>query len=181
MANGTAPFAVEWYTSDTTYTIANLASGLLDVGITYNVAAEEIAVKQGIVKASHYAFRDHFLFVGPPSNPAKINKDDDINSMFSALVEGGKNSTTTPPTRFLSRYDKSATNIKEALLFAGIGQVRRLGPRCQLWRTRDQADPRSRGPRPTRLGTTSSSRSPSRRSRPPSSSRSTRSQTAVRC
>src|ERR1700690_3381104 len=29
----------------------------------------------------------------------------------------------TSPTRFLSRYDKSATNIKESLLFAEIGQV----------------------------------------------------------
>lgn len=30
---------------------------------------------------------------------------------------------TRPPTRFLSRFDKSATNIKESELFITIGQV----------------------------------------------------------
>jgi ABC-type tungstate transport system permease subunit len=30
---------------------------------------------------------------------------------------------TNPPTRFLSRYDKSATNIKDSELWIGIGQV----------------------------------------------------------
>lgn len=32
--------------------------------------------------------------------------------------------TNRVPVRFLSRYDKSATNIKESLLFCTIGQVR---------------------------------------------------------
>lgn len=119
-----------WYTSDTTYSINNLKSGLLDVGITYSPAAEKIAVNQGVAKSTiYYAFRDHFLLVGPQSNPANVSKSDDIMTIFSDLHEAAEAAVgddTKEAVRFLSRYDKSATNIKEALLWASIGQVRRL-------------------------------------------------------
>ncbi|PNY24000.1 3-methyl-2-oxobutanoate dehydrogenase [lipoamide] kinase, mitochondrial [Tolypocladium capitatum] len=124
VANGSAPFKVAWYQSDTTYTINYLQSGTIDVGITYNPAAEQIAIDQGIATSpSYYAFRDHFLLVGPASNPANISKSSDIQTIFSRLQTTADNSQTTPPVRFLSRYDKSATNIKESILWAGIGQV----------------------------------------------------------
>ncbi|KAH7018969.1 hypothetical protein EDB80DRAFT_699555 [Ilyonectria destructans] len=118
------PFQVAWYKSDTTYSIQYLKSGEVDVGITYNEAAEKIAIGQGIATSpSYYAFRDHFLFIGPPSNPANISKSDDILAMFSHLQQAAEGEPTDPPVRFLSRFDKSATNIKETLLWAGIGQV----------------------------------------------------------
>lgn len=126
MKDGEDPFQVAWYKSDTTYTIQYLQTGEVDVGITYNEAAEKIAIEQGIASSpSYYAFRDHFLLVGPHSNPAKLSKsgDDDIYSLFSSLREAAEGNATEPPVRFLSRYDKSATNIKETLLWAGIGQV----------------------------------------------------------
>lgn len=113
-----------WYTSDTTYSIEYLQSGLIDVGITYSPAAEKIAIDQGIaLSTSYYAFRDHFLLVGPKSNPANISKSMDIFTMFSQIHTVAENEQTTPPVRFLSRYDKSATNIKDSLLWVSIGQV----------------------------------------------------------
>lgn len=122
--NGSSPFTVAWYTSDTTYSIQYLKTGLIDVGITYSPAAENIAVDQGIAQPEiYYAFRDHFLLVGPPSNPANITKSSDIRTIFSDIHEAAEGPTTDPPVRFLTRYDKSATNIKEALLWASIGQV----------------------------------------------------------
>jgi ABC-type tungstate transport system permease subunit len=122
--NGSDPFTVAWYTSDTTYSIQYLKTGLIDVGITYNAAAEQIAVDQGIAEEHiYYAFRDHFLFIGPHSNPANISTSSDISTMFADLHEAAEGEDTEPPVRFLSRYDKSATNIKESLLWAGIGQV----------------------------------------------------------
>jgi ABC-type tungstate transport system permease subunit len=122
--DGEDPFRVAWYTSDTTYSIQYLKSGLLDVGITYSPAAEKIAVDQGIATEDiYYAFRDHFLLIGPPSNPANISNSSDIMSIFADLFEAAEGEDTEPPVRFLSRYDKSATNIKEALLWASIGQV----------------------------------------------------------
>ncbi|KAH6880789.1 hypothetical protein B0T10DRAFT_411712 [Thelonectria olida] len=124
VADGAKPFKVGWYKSDTTYSIQYLQSGDVDVGITYNEAAEKNAIQQGIAKdPSYYAFRDHFLLVGPPSNPANLSKTDDILSIFAGLHEAAQGEPTEPPVRFLSRYDKSATNIKETLLWAGVGQV----------------------------------------------------------
>lgn len=63
------------------------------------------------------------MLVGPPSNPANLSKADDILSQFSALHAAAEGEATEPAVRFLSRFDKSATNIKETLLWAGIGQV----------------------------------------------------------
>jgi ABC-type tungstate transport system permease subunit len=124
VSKGTKPFRVAWYTSDTTYSIQYLQSGLLDVGITYNPAAEKIAIDQGIaLSPSYYAFRDHFLLAGPRANPANVSKSTDIYTMFSQIRQVAENEVTTPPVRFLSRYDKSATNIKDSLLWVSIGQV----------------------------------------------------------
>ncbi|KAL7943783.1 hypothetical protein V8C42DRAFT_100954 [Trichoderma barbatum] len=124
VSNGTKPFRVAWYTSDTTYSIQYLKTGLIDVGITYSPAAEKIAIDQGIATSpSYYAFRDHFLLVGPKDNPANVSKSADIYTMFSQIRQVAEDEDTTPPVRFLSRYDKSATNIKESLLWASIGQV----------------------------------------------------------
>ncbi len=124
MANGSSPFRVAWYTSDTTYSINYLQSGILDVGITYSPAAEQLAIDQGIaLSPSYYVFRDHFLVVGPPSNPAELRKSSDITAMFSVLYSTAQAANATPPVRFLSRYDKSATNIKESALWIEIGQV----------------------------------------------------------
>ncbi|KAI0485823.1 putative extracellular tungstate binding protein [Xylaria cf. heliscus] len=123
--NGSAPFRVAWYTSDTTYSIEYLGTGLLDVGITYSPAAEDIAVKQDIATDPvYYVFRDHFLLVGPAANPANISTEDDIMTIFSDLHAAAESGVKTDlSVKFLSRYDKSATNIKESMIWAGIGQV----------------------------------------------------------
>lgn len=130
VSSGSAPFRVAWYTSDTTYTIKYMSQGVVDIGITYSEVAERLAIEQGIAKSpSYFAFRDHFLLVGPPSNPAGLKKDDnqDVLALFSTLHQAAErpasSTNNTVPVRFLSRYDKSATNIKESLLWLGIGQV----------------------------------------------------------
>ena len=83
-----------------------------------------MAVEAGIAKAPiYYLFRDHFLIVGPPENPANLTENDDTKTIFSKLYASAEAGTADPPTRFLSRYDKSATNIKDSLLWINIGQV----------------------------------------------------------
>lgn len=114
--------------TDTTYSIRYLASGDIDVGITYSPIAEEIAINQSIAKSpSYYAFRDHFLLVGPPSNPANLTNSSSILNMFSGLYAAAEAAyaagASAVPVRFLSRFDKSATNIKDSQLFISIGQV----------------------------------------------------------
>ncbi|KAK6358734.1 hypothetical protein TWF730_008057 [Orbilia blumenaviensis] len=122
---GAKPFRVAWYLSDTTVSINYLQAGTVDVGFTYSAVAEKIAIQQGIATSRHYAWRDHFLLVGPPENPAKISNSSDILTIFSNIHKAAQKNKVTDrvQTRFLSRYDKSATNIKESQMWIGIGQV----------------------------------------------------------
>jgi len=127
----TAPFKVGWYLGDTTESLGLLAAGSVDIAVTYNKAAEMQLVNSQAAAQRVYGFRDHFLLVGPTSNPAGLDaENDDILVMFNKIVSTGNADVVTPPdlakrpaVRFLSRFDKSATNIKESELFITIGQV----------------------------------------------------------
>jgi len=119
----TQDYLIDWVTGDTTESIDYLATGDADIAITYNAAAENRAMKLSIATKRVYGFRDHFYLVGPGANPANLTNDDTVHDMFNKIVTTGNAANETSPTRFLSRYDKSATNIKESLLFAEIGQI----------------------------------------------------------
>ncbi|KIK97385.1 hypothetical protein PAXRUDRAFT_31812 [Paxillus rubicundulus Ve08.2h10] len=126
---GIDPFKVAWYLGDTTESLGFLAAGQVDIAVTYNAAAEDQAEKANIASTRTYGFRDHFYLVGPASDPAQLEDcGDDVLAMFNRIVDQGNKDLATPPTdrepvRFLSRFDKSATNIKESELFCKIGQV----------------------------------------------------------
>lgn len=63
---------------------------------------------------------------GPKTNPAKLKLDHQttIYDLFSKLYsEAVKTQGSKKPVRFLSRYDKSATNIKESSIWSAIGQT----------------------------------------------------------
>ncbi|KAL8891014.1 MAG: hypothetical protein Q9215_001936 [Flavoplaca cf. flavocitrina] len=120
---GCKPFAVSWIKSDTAGSFNNLASGAADLSITYHPAAEAIAAQQGFTDRSVYAWRDHFMLIGPTSNPAKL-KPSSTTSIFDLFGQLFRGVVENPAAvRFLSRYDKSATNVKEALIWTTIGQV----------------------------------------------------------
>ena len=120
--SGEPQLGVAWYKSDTTATLAYLKDGTVGVGLTYNEAAEAIALSDGYAAHYAYAFRDHFCIVGPRSNPAGLVPGADAPALFQKLYTAAL-AGTDPPTRFLSRFDKSATNIKESELWVTIGQV----------------------------------------------------------
>lgn len=155
------PVEIEWVKGDTTETINNLKTGDVDIGITYNTAAELNAIKSGFAHGCNqclacescqennqsadmefcgmagdcscceschdypcYSFRDHFYLVGPNENldgEQRLEENDSIVTMFSKIyvTAEAKNSAV----RFLSRYDKSATNIKDSELWIKAGQV----------------------------------------------------------
>jgi ABC-type tungstate transport system permease subunit len=96
----------------------------VDVGITYSPTAEQIAINEGIALSPSY----YFLLVGPPSNPAGLSNSSDILTMFSDIYDTAQAANTTPPVRFLTLYDKSATNIKDSYLWISIGQVSQADP-----------------------------------------------------
>jgi ABC-type tungstate transport system permease subunit len=97
------------------------------------------------------SFQDHFLLVGPLSNPAQLDNSTDILTVFNKIVALGNADVAVcetdcidmlfilisvpkvppadrPAVRFLSRFDKSATNIKDSQLFVTIGQVSYVPP-----------------------------------------------------
>ncbi|KAJ2916671.1 hypothetical protein MD484_g3764, partial [Candolleomyces efflorescens] len=118
------PFSIGWYLGDTTQSLAYLEAGIVDAAITYNEAAEN----QSLAIAT--SLQEHFVLVGPKENPAGLKPEDDILMMFRKIVNQGNADSLNPPNpsvrspvRFLSRFDKSATNIKESELFVKIGQV----------------------------------------------------------
>ncbi|KAF8337197.1 hypothetical protein F5887DRAFT_560706 [Amanita rubescens] len=126
VANGTEPFYVDWYLGDTTQSLAFLQAGDVDIAVTYNEMAEEQAMSTEYATRREYAFQDHFYLVGPTSDPANLTDSPDLYDSLNRIVTQGNADTPPsdrPATRFLSRYDKSATNIKESLLFTTIGQV----------------------------------------------------------
>jgi hypothetical protein len=58
------PFSVAWISSNSAASFDHLASRSVDVAITHHVAAEGIAIKQGVAEKSVPAWRDHWLLVG---------------------------------------------------------------------------------------------------------------------
>ena len=120
---GCKPFAVAWLKSDTSASFNYLAQACADLSITYHAAAEDIAVEQGVADRRVYAWRDHFMLVGPKSNPAKLSTslDTTIEALFSQLFRAAIASNNS--IKFLSRFDKSATNIKESSIWTKIGQT----------------------------------------------------------
>jgi len=119
------PFQIGWFLGDTTQSLEYLENQDVDIAITYREAAENQALKNGYAVERVYGFRDHFMLVGPYSNPAQLDSQtDDVLAMFNKITKLGRAyPPTVPATRFLSRFDKSATNIKESEIFVTIGQV----------------------------------------------------------
>ena len=120
---GCEPFSVGWLKSDTAGSFNYLAQASADLSITYHKVAEEVAMDQGVSDRRVYAWRDHFMLVGSKANPAKLSTDGTtpivtlFKQIFRAAIASGNS------IRFLSRFDKSATNMKEANIWTRIGQV----------------------------------------------------------
>ncbi|KAM0752763.1 hypothetical protein T439DRAFT_323377 [Meredithblackwellia eburnea MCA 4105] len=126
----TSPFQVDWVTGDTTQSINYLQSGDADVAVTYNPQAEYRAGNLSISTRRLYGFRDHFYLLGPHNNTANLSSTDSVFDIFNKLVttaNGGNG------TLFLSRYDQSATNIKESFLFSSIGQTPWANPTAKWY------------------------------------------------
>ncbi len=116
------PYAIAWYLTDTTFSIAALDQKVVDIGVTYDEKLERKAVADGYAARRDLIFMDHFLIVGPRSNPAALARGDDSNAAFLKVADHGcqrpfTGSPATDCAYFLSRDDKSATEIKERQIF----------------------------------------------------------------
>ncbi|ESZ96280.1 hypothetical protein SBOR_3335 [Sclerotinia borealis F-4128] len=118
-------FSIAWLLSDTSASFSYLASRAADCSITYHEVAEEMAVRQGIAERRENVWRDHWLLVGPKENPASLPLDgtDDLITIYELFSQLFMACVENPTIRFLSRYDKSAANIKESSIWTAIGQT----------------------------------------------------------
>ncbi|KFY25653.1 hypothetical protein V493_04518 [Pseudogymnoascus sp. VKM F-4281 (FW-2241)] len=113
------PFSVAWISSNSAALFDHLASRSVDIAITHHVAAEDIAIKQGVADKSVSAWRDHWLLVGM----FIIDRCPLVDQFTKIFIAATETAESPRPVRFLSRFDKSAANIRESSFWAAIGQV----------------------------------------------------------
>lgn len=115
-------FAVAWYKSDTTVTLEYLKRRIVDIGLVYDAELELQAIREGYATGLSFIFKDHFWIVGPAdNNTAQLDESDTAETAFLKIARTG--SPTGNPNDgsvFLSRNDRSATNIKEQKIFQSI-------------------------------------------------------------
>lgn len=108
-ANGNN-FFIAWYESISKNSIYEVENNIVDMAWVYVQAEIDAAVKAGYGKDGGVVFNDHFLIVGPKSNPAKLATTDTANQAFQKIA--------STQSKFFSRDDGSATIVKEHSIWA---------------------------------------------------------------
>ena len=77
--------------------------------IVHHEKSELKFIKQGYGKSRLKLMYNDFIIIGPKNNSAKINKDDNLKSVLKKIYNS--------KSQFVSRGDKSGTNLKELELW----------------------------------------------------------------
>lgn len=100
---------IGWIQTITRLTLENLKEGIIDVSLTYEEEPEILALNEGWATERTLVFNDHFLLVGPKSNPAHLTETDTIEEAFNKISKSGSS--------FFSRNDFSGTNERERTIW----------------------------------------------------------------
>ena len=103
-------YSIAWYQDISPNTLKQLKNGTIDIALVYEKSQGDQAQKEGWAMNYTPVFNDHFLVVGPKTNPAKLIQSDSAIVAFSKIAAYGKKKMQNV---FLSRDDNSGTNIKE--------------------------------------------------------------------
>lgn len=103
-------YAIAWYQNITIHTLNNLQNGVIDIALVYEKQQADVGIKEGWATNYTPVFNDHFLIIGPKTNPAKLKKSDSPELAFQKIAKIG-NQNLKPI--FVSRDDNSGTNVKE--------------------------------------------------------------------
>ncbi|KAI5480259.1 hypothetical protein MNV49_001218 [Pseudohyphozyma bogoriensis] len=109
--------SVPWVCNHSRNTQLALLKDAIDVSLTYERDQEEISVSEGWAKKGGVVFHDHFVVVGPRSNPANLLPTDTPAEMLRKIHVAASAGLTS----FHSRVDGSATMIKERALWSSVG------------------------------------------------------------
>lgn len=112
-----ANYAIAWYQDISKNTLLQLKKGTIDIALIYEKSQGKEAQEEGW--ATHYTpvFNDHFLILGPKSNPAQLQADSPEQA-FAKIAQAGKQHSRP---MFLSRDDNSGTNVKEHSIWQKAG------------------------------------------------------------
>lgn len=116
-------FSIEWVSNHSRHSQIALLGDVVQVALTYEPAYEDLSVREGWAKRAAKVFNDHFILVGPVSNPAGVVVDGRIADAMRDIATYGSSSQGGHPNGiFQTRGDGSATFYKELALFelAGI-------------------------------------------------------------
>jgi ABC-type tungstate transport system permease subunit len=115
-------FSVEWVSNHSRHSQIALLGDIVQVALTYEPFYEDISIREGWTKRVAKVLNDHFILVGPRSNPAGVTVDGTITQAMRAIAELGPSSTQSYNRGlFHTRGDGSATFYKELALFELAG------------------------------------------------------------
>lgn len=107
------PISIAWVSNHSRNTQRALLHSYIDIALTYERDQEAISVAEGWAINRGCVFHDHFVLVGPVSDPAGIRQARTVLEALAKIAE--------TRTQFRSRNDGSATMYKEAKLWAMLG------------------------------------------------------------
>lgn len=110
-----APYSIAWYQDITSNTVKQLKKGTIDIALVCEKNQVDPSQKEEWADSYAPIFNDHFLIVGPKSNPAKLDRSDSTKDAFLKIASLGRQK---PDMIFLSRDDNSSANLKERLFWS---------------------------------------------------------------
>lgn len=108
---------VTWVAVGTGQAIEIGERGDVDIIIVHNRELEEQFIKEGYgIHGITFAWND-FIIVGPKNDPANVNSSKNVVEAFKKIYQTGE----IGKTLFISRGDRSGTNLKELTIWNLIG------------------------------------------------------------
>jgi ABC-type tungstate transport system permease subunit len=110
-------FSIEWVSNHSRHSQIALLGDIVQVALTYEPFYEKISIREGWAKRVAKVLNDHFILVGPRSNPAGVTVDGKIADAMRAIAQFGASRKGHDHGVFHTRGDGSATFYKELALF----------------------------------------------------------------
>jgi ABC-type tungstate transport system permease subunit len=117
IASKEGDFSIEWVSNHSRHSQIALLGDIVQVALTYEPFYEKISIREGWAKRVAQVLNDHFILVGPRSNPAGVTVDGKIADAMRAIAQFGASRKGHDHGVFHTRGDGSATFYKELALF----------------------------------------------------------------